>query len=200
MLALAPAPAAAQRAPVVVGSKPFSESFILAEMFAQLLESRGILVERRLGLGATDIAFQALRTGAIDVYPEYTGTGLVAILNQTPEGTATQVYQRVSREFRARWGARWLPPLGFENTYAIAVRRESAEAEGLRSLSDLSAVADRYVGGFSPDFIGRPDGLPGLQRGYDFRIRDVRALLQAVKYEALALGEVDVIDGYSTTG
>ena len=199
-LALAPTQAVAQRAPVVVGSKPFSESFILAEMFAQLLESRGILVERRLGLGATEIAFQALRTGAIDVYPEYTGTGLVAILNQTPEGTATQVYQRVSRAFRARWGARWLPPLGFENTYAIAVRRESAEADDLRSLSDLSAVADRYVGGFSPDFIGRSDGLPGLQEGYDFRIRDVRALLQAVKYEALALGEVDVIDGYSTDG
>jgi len=200
LLAVIPAPAAAQRGPVVVGSKPFSESFILAEMFAQILESRGIGVERRLGLGATEIAFQALRTGAIDVYPEYTGTGLVAILNQTPQGTAAQVYRRVSRAFRERWAIRWLPPLGFENTYAIAVRRESAETDGLSNLTDLSSVADRYVGGFSPDFIGRPDGLPGLQEHYDLRIVEVRSLLQGVKYEALALGEVDIIDGYSTDG
>ena len=111
LLAVIPAPAAAQRGPVVVGSKPFSESFILAEMFAQILESRGIGVERRLGLGATEIAFQALRTGAIDVYPEYTGTGLVAILNQTPQGTAAQVYREVSRAFRERWSVTgWIVP------------------------------------------------------------------------------------------
>ena len=195
-----PARSSAQLPPVVVASKPFGESFLLAEMFAQLLESRGIAVERRLGLGATQIALQALRSGAIDVYPEYTGTGLVAVLNQTPEGTPGQVFRRVSRAFRERWGIRWLPPLGFENKYAIAVRPSSAESDSLRTLSDLAEVAARYVGGFSPDFIGRPDGLPGLEDTYGLRMRDVRSLLQAVKYEALALGEVDVIDGYSTDG
>ena len=158
-----PARSSAQRPPVVVASKPFGESFLLAEMFAQLLESRGIAVERRLGLGATQIAFQALRSGAIDVYPEYTGTGLVAVLNQTPEGTPEQVFRTVSRAFRERWGIRWLPPLGFENKYAIAVRSSSAESDSLRTLSDLAEVAPRYVGGFSPDFIGRADGLPGLE-------------------------------------
>jgi osmoprotectant transport system permease protein len=195
-----PERASAQRPPVVVASKPFGESFLLAEMFAQLMESRGIAVERRLGLGATEIAFQALRTGDIDVYPEYTGTGLVAILDQTPEGTPEQVFRTVSRVFRERWGIHWLPPLGFENTYAIAVRPTSAESDSLRTLSDLAEVAPGYVGGFSPDFIGRPDGLPGLQGAYGLRMRDVRSLLQAVKYEALARGEVDVIDGYSTDG
>ena len=195
-----PARASAQRAPIVVASKPFGESFLLAEMFAQLLESRGITVERRLGLGATQIAFQALRSGAIDVYPEYTGTGLVAILDQTPEGTPGQVFRTVSRAFRERWGIHWLPPLGFENTYAIAVRSTSAESDSLRTLSDLAEVAPEYVGGFSPDFIGRSDGLPGLEGAYGLRMRDVRSLLQAVKYEALARGEVDVIDGYSTDG
>ena len=195
-----PARSSAQRPPVVVASKPFGESFLLAEMFAQLLESRGIAVERRLGLGATQIAFQALRSGAIDVYPEYTGTGLVAVLNQTPEGTPEQVFRSVSRAFRERWGIRWLPPLGFENKYAIAVRPSSAESDSLRTLSDLAEVAPRYVGGFSPDFIGRADGLPGLEDAYGLRLRDVRSLLQAVKYEALALGEVDVVDGYSTDG
>ena len=198
--AVIPANTMAQLAPIVVASKPFGESFLLAEMFAQLLESRGITVERRLGLGATEIAFQALRSGDVDVYPEYTGTGLVAILDQTPEGTPEQVFRTVSRAFRERWGIHWLPPLGFENTYAIAVRPTSAESDGLRTLSDLADVASRYVGGFSPDFIGRSDGLPGLEGAYGLRLRDVRSLLQAVKYEALALGEVDVIDGYSTDG
>ena len=197
---LCPVATWAQRTPVIVASKPFGESFLLAEMFAQLLESRGIAVERRFGLGATEIAFQALRTEAIDVYPEYTGTGLVALLDQSPEGSAEDVFRTVSREFRERWGLHWLPPLGFENTYAIAVRRESAEADGLRTLSDLTRVSDGYIGGFSPDFIGRSDGLPGLQSAYGLRLQAQRSLLQAVKYEALDLEEVDVVDGYSTDG
>jgi len=183
---------------VVVASKPFAESYILAEMFAQLLESRGIRVARRMGLGATELAFQALRNGAIDVYPEYTGTGLLAVLGEEPKGSAADVHRRVSRVFQERWGVHWLPPLGFENTYAIAVRRETAERLGLRTLSDLVPVAPRLTGGFSPDFIGRRDGLPGLQEAYGLRFRSVRSLLQAVKYEALAAGRVDVIDGYST--
>ena len=199
-LTLRPVATMAQGTPIIVASKPFAESLLLAEMFAQLLESRGFAVERRLGLGATEIAFQALRTGAIDVYPEYTGTGLVAVLDQSPEGSADDVFRTVSREFRGRWGIHWLPPLGFENTYAIAVRAESAEADGLRTLSDLAVVADRYIGGFSPDFIGRQDGLPGLQSAYSLRFEAQRSLLQAVKYEALAREEVDVVDGYSTDG
>ena len=199
-LTVCPVTTWAQNASIIVGSKPFGESFLLAEMFAQLLESRGFGVERRFGLGATEIAFQALRTGAIDVYPEYTGTGLVAVLDRSPEGSASDVFRTVSREFRERWGAHWLPPLGFENTYAIAVRRESAEADGLNTLSDLARVADRYIGGFSPDFIGRQDGLPGLRSAYGLRVQAERSLLQAVKYEALERGEVDVVDGYSTDG
>src|SRR5947207_5067539 len=103
--------------PVVVASKPFGESYLLAEMFAQLLEARGVPVDRRPGLGATEIAFRALRSGAIDVYPEYTGTGLLAILGEKPLGDAGAVYRRVSEEFRGRYGVRWLPPLGFQNSY-----------------------------------------------------------------------------------
>jgi osmoprotectant transport system permease protein len=186
--------------PVVVASKPFSESFLLAEMFAQLLEARGLRVDRRPGLGATEIAFVALRTGAIDVYAEYTGTGLLAILGEPPTGDARAVYGRVSTEFRRRWSVRWLPPLGFENTYAIAVRRVTADSLGLRTLTDLARVGNLLVAGFTPDFIGRPDGLAGLRDAYGLEFRDVRSLLQAVKYEALAAGRVDVIDGYSTDG
>jgi osmoprotectant transport system permease protein len=186
--------------PVVVGSKPFGESYLLAEMFAQLLEARGVPVERRLGLGATEIAFGALRSGAADAYPEYTGTGLLVILGERPVADPAEVYRRVSREFRRRWGLRWLPPLGFENTYAIAVRRATADSFGLRTLSDLVRVGPRLRAGLTPDFIGRADGLPGLRRAYGLRFAEVRALLPAVKYQALAAGEVDVIDGYSTDG
>jgi osmoprotectant transport system permease protein len=189
-----------QARPIIIASKPFGESYLLAEMFAQLLEARGFTVDRRPGLGATEIAFQALRTSQIDAYPEYTGTGLLAILHQQPTGDARQVYRKVAREFRERYGARWLPPLGFQNTYAIAVRRETARRYGLVTLSDLARVSGTLRAGLTPDFIGRPDGLPGLESAYGISFRSVRALLPAVKYQALAVGEVDVIDGYSTDG
>jgi len=185
--------------PVVVASKPFGESYLLAEMFAQLLESRGLRVDRRPGLGATEIAFRALTTGAIDVYPEYTGTGLLAILGESPLGSANAVFQRVSTEFRRRFAVRWLPPLGFQNSYAIAVRRATADSLHVRTLSDLARQTGIRAG-LTPDFIGRADGLPGIQKAYGLRFADVRALGPAVKYQALAAGQVDVIDGYSTDG
>jgi osmoprotectant transport system substrate-binding protein/osmoprotectant transport system permease protein len=186
--------------PVVVASKPFGESYLLAEMFAQLLESRGIAVDRRPGLGATELAFRALRAGSIDVYPEYTGTGLLVLLGERPNGNESAVYARVAAEFPRRFGVRWLPPLGFENTYAIAVRERTADSLGLRTLSDLARHAGALRAGLTPDFIGRADGLPGLARAYGLHFRDVRALLAAVKYRALDAGDVDVVDGYSTDG
>lgn len=189
-----------EKRPIVVASKPFGESYLLAEMAAQLLESNGFQVDRRLGLGATEIAFGALREGRIDVYPEYTGTGLLAILKQKPVNDAREAYRIVSEEFRRRYGVRWLPPLGFENTYAIAVRPETATQYGLKTLSDLARAAPRLIAGLTPDFIGRDDGLPGLRAAYGINPREVRSLLQAVKYQALASGSVDLVDGYSTDG
>jgi osmoprotectant transport system permease protein len=189
-----------QARPIVVASKPFGESYILCEMFAQLLEARGFRVDRRPGLGATEIAFAALRTNAIDVYPEYTGTGLLAILGDTVRRGPAQAFAHVATEFRRRYGTVWLPPLGFENTYAISVRRETAQRFGLRTLTDLARIAPTLEAGFTADFIGRRDGLPGLAGAYGLRFKNVRPLLGAVKYQALASGEVDVIDGYSTDG
>jgi osmoprotectant transport system permease protein len=201
-LGLMPAMAQPQSAarPVIVASKPFGESYILAEMFAQLLEAHGMRVDRRLGLGATQIAYGALRTSAIDVYPEYTGTGLIAILGLPPEPNARAVFAEVAAVSAARDSVRWLPPLGFENTYAIAVRRRTADSLHLETLSDLARSGAGLRGGFTADFIGRPDGLPGLVRVYGVHLREVRALLPAVKYEALNAGGVDVIDGFSTDG
>jgi osmoprotectant transport system permease protein len=194
-----PAPPLAQD-PVVVASKPFGESYLLAEIFAQLLEARGIAVTRRPGLGSTEVIFGGLRQDAVDVYPEYTGTGLLAILGETPSGSAGDVFRRVSREFRSRWGVEWLPPLGFENSYAVSVRRATADSLGLATLSDLAREGESLVGGFSPDFMGREDGLPGLRDVYGLELRDTRSLLQAVKHSALRSGDVDVIDAYTTDG
>ena len=193
-----------QNRPVVVASKPFGESYLLCEMFAQLLESRGLNVDRRPGLGATEIAFGALRSGAIDVYPEYTGTGLIAILHDSLAdsvlGDPRAVFSHVAKRFADEHRVRWLPPLGFQNTYAIAVTRATANKYHLRTLGDLARESSHLTAGFTADFIGRSDGLVGLSRVYGLRPRAVRPLAPAVKYQALASGAVDVIDGYSTDG
>ena len=208
LLALGPARAIAQatpaQAPVVVASKPFGESYLLAEVFAQLLEARGIRVERRPGLGATEIAFGALRSNSIDVYPEYTGTGLLAILHEPLDSAMRadprRTFAHVSRAFAEAYGVRWLAPLGFQNGYAIAMRRADANRLGVRTLSDLARAGATLTAGFTSDFIGRSDGLVGLRTTYGLHFKDVRPLAPAVKYVALAESAVDVIDGYSTDG
>jgi osmoprotectant transport system permease protein len=186
--------------PVVVASKPFAESYLLAELFAQLLETRGHAVVRRFGLGGTEISFPALQQGSIDVYPEYTGSGLRIILKAPPDPDPLKVFDTVAREFRARYDVHWLPPLGFENTYAMSVRSEMAERLGLKTLSDFARISRDMRAGLTADFIGLPDGLPGLRAAYDIQPKSVNALAPGVKYQALVAGSVDIIDAYSTDG
>ena len=185
---------------MVIGSKPFAEGYLLAELFAKMLESRGVEVVRRFGLGGTEIVFPALQRGDIDVYPEYTGTGLLVVLKVASPQEPSAVFDLVSREFAARYDVRWLPPLGFENTYAMSVRTSTAQSLGLRTLSDAARVSRQMRAGFTADFIGLPDGLPGLQQVYGFAFREVNALAPAVKYQALMAESVDIIDAYSTDG
>ena len=191
--------AAADR--IVVGSKNFAENRLLAEIFAQLIEARtDLVVERRLGLAGTQVCFEALRSGAIDLYPEYTGTGLVSLLGMPPESDARRTLALVRREFRRRWDLHWLTPLGFENAYEIAVPRALAEAEGLRRISDLAPLAGRLRAGFGYEFAERPDGLPGLESVYGLRFAEVRRLQQAIKYQAAGAGRIEVLDVYTTDG
>jgi osmoprotectant transport system permease protein len=186
---------------LVIGSKNFAENRLLAEVFAQLIEERtDLVVERRLGLAGTQVCFEALRTGAIDLYPEYTGTGLVSLLGRTPEGDARRTLEVVRREFRRRWDLHWLVPLGFENAYEIAVPRSLAAAEGLRRISDLEPLAGRLEAGFGYEFAERPDGLPGLEALYGLRFAEVRRLQQAIKYQAAGAGDIQVLDVYTTDG
>ena len=186
---------------IVVGSKNFAENRLLAEIFARLLEARTELtVERRLNLAGTQVCFEALRTGSIDLYPEYTGTGLVTLLGESPRGDATETLNHVRGEFLRRYDLRWLPPLGFENSYELAVPSELAEHHELRTISDLAAVAPQLRAGLGYEFIERDDGLPGLRQAYGLRFREVRALQQALKYQAAAAREVDCLDVYTTDG
>ncbi|MEA2558669.1 MAG: osmoprotectant transport system substrate-binding protein opuBD [Acidobacteriota bacterium] len=184
---------------IVVGSKNFEESRLLGEIFAQLLESRTDLqVERRLGLAGTQVCFEALKTGAIDVYPEYTGTGLVSILNEPAEGGPAQTLNRVRSEFLNRWNLWWLAPLGFENSFEVAVPRELAEREHLKTISDLARISKRLRGGFGHEFVGREDGLLGLQRVYGLEFVSIQPLQHALKYQAAGARDVDAIDVYTT--
>jgi len=200
VLATAPATAAAADT-IVVGSKNFSENRLLGELFARLLESRTTLtVERKLGLAGTQLCFEALRTGAIDVYPEYTGTGLVTLLNEPPSADARATLVRVRGEFLARWDLWWLAPLGFENSFEVAVPRRVATAHGLRTISDLAPVAARLTAGFGHEFARRADGLPGLARAYGLQFGDVKQMQQALQYEAAGAGKIDCLDVYTTDG
>jgi osmoprotectant transport system permease protein len=183
-------------APVIrVGSKSFTESYILAEIVAQLVDDTGeARAERRLGLGGTGIVYGALASGDIDVYPEYTGSISQAILKEPTVTSLTAL--------RERLGARGLAlsaPLGFANTYALAVRRDAANRLGLKTISDL-ARHPNLIAAFDAGFLERQDGWPGLRRHYGLRFADVRSLEHALTYPALANGQVDVIDVFSTDG
>ncbi len=186
---------------IVVGSKNFEESRLLGEMFARLIEDRtGLGVERRLGLAGTQVCFEALRTGAIDLYPEYTGTGLVTILGEEPLGSPAETLNRVRGEFLNRHDLWWVAPLGFANSWALGVPRELAAHHGLRTISDLARVSRSLVAGFGYEFIAREDGLLGLRRVYGLEFKEVVPLQQALKYQAAASRRVDCLDVYTTDG
>lgn len=200
LLCLIPMPTLAADT-IVVGSKNFMESRLLAEMFAQLIETRTKLtVKRRLGLAGTQVCFEALKTGGIDLYPEYTGTGLVTLLGESPMSDRVAVLNRVRAEFLHRWNIWWLAPLGFDNSYALALRRDRAQALNLHTISDLVHFAPTLKAGFGYEFIERPDGLPGLQQEYGLQFKAVVGMQQTLKYQATANGDVDLLDVYTTDG
>lgn len=186
---------------VVIGSKNFTEQLILGEIMAQLIEDRtDLTVERRFCLGGTMICHGALVNGEIDLYPEYTGTGLTAVLHEQSTGGADDVLDFVAREYRKRFDAEWLPPFGINNTYVLAVRAKDAKRNGWETISDLQSEADNLSAGFTSEFSERSDGYPGLRDAYGFRFGDVRDIDAGLMYEAIAAGEVDLIAAFATDG
>ncbi|MFN3422806.1 MAG: glycine betaine ABC transporter substrate-binding protein, partial [Armatimonadota bacterium] len=186
---------------VRIGTKNFTEQLILGELLAQLIEAHTPLrVERKFNLGGTVICHQALVRGDIDLYPEYTGTALTAILRMPTHGEPDEVLSIVRREYRLKFQCEWLEPFGFNNTYAIAVRRSDAEKRGWKKISDLKPIAKNLRAGFTPEFRERPDGYIGLKRVYGFEFGRVVDMDPALMYQALARGKVDVICAFATDG
>ncbi len=185
---------------VVVGTKNFTEQNVLGEIVAQELEARGVSVERRFHLGGTFVCHHALLNGEIDVYVEYTGTALTAVLELPVDTDPERVYQTVRRVYRERWGLEWTHPLGFENTFALVVRRADAEAQGFASIADLAPRGADLVAGFGPEFMARPDGYPGLREMYGLEFGSIRQLDLGLMYRALADDQIDVAVANSTDG
>jgi osmoprotectant transport system permease protein len=193
----------AVRAPdaIVVGSKNFTEQLILGEIIAQAIERDTMLpVRRRLNLGGTLICDRALLSGDVDVYVEYTGTALTAIFHQ-PAATDPATVTETVRRLYADSGRTLLPPLGYENTFAILVRGAEARARGLKTIDDAARVAPEWRAGFGYEFLERPDGYAGLAKTYGLTFRDPpQAMDLAISYRALASGQVDLIAGDATAG
>ena len=192
---------ACERSAVVVGSKNFSEQVILGEIVALLLEDRGLSVERRLNLGGSFICHSAMESGQMDVYIEYTGTALTAILREPVLHYPDEVYRRVQEAYRERYGLAWGPSLGFNNTYAMAMRAEHARSLGLSRISDLAAHVKSIRTGFGHEFLERLDGYRGFTKAYglDFAIAP-RGMEFGLIYQALVEEKVDLIAGNSTDG
>jgi glycine betaine/choline ABC-type transport system substrate-binding protein len=202
LLALFTLASCAHRDRIVIGAKNFTESDLLAEIVAQQIERRTDLpVERKLHLGGTFVCHQALTTGQIDLYVEYTGTAYAAVLKHAPGPSADSVLHAVTDEYQRRWQLTWLAPFGFDNTFAIAVRAADASRYGLRTISDLARVAPRWKAGFGYEFLNRADGFPGLAQAYGIRFATPPTAMDlGLTYRALADGQVDVIAGNSTDG
>lgn len=187
---------------VVVGSKNFTEQDILGEIVAQQIERRtSLAVERRFHLGGTFVCHRALTAGQVDLYVEYTGTALVAILGERGVHDPDTAWGRVRAAYAQRFHAEWLRPLGFNNTFAMVVRAGDAQRLGVRTLSDAARYPGRWRGGFGYEFIERTDGFPGLSRAYGLTLKGPpRVMDLGLTYRALADSQVDLVAGNSTDG
>jgi len=195
---------------VTVGALNFTEPLILGEMISQLLESHGYDVQREFGLATSADAHEALLSGEIDLYVEYTGGGLVSILGSPvpvdmPDASGTPVasvadrtYDAVSAGYLEQFDLVWLDVFGFNDTYTLAVTRTTAQTYNLTTISDLASVAGTLKLGTDQEFADRADGLPALKSTYGIEFASVQPTVPEAMYEAIANGEVDVITAYST--
>jgi osmoprotectant transport system permease protein len=184
---------------VSVGSKDFTESALLAEIVAQMLETRGVPVERRFELGG-NLPHEAIVSGTLDLYPEYTGTCYTAILHHAPISDPRAVYDQVKQEYAAKFNVAVSQPLGFENTFAMLVRGDDARRLSLKTISDAAPHAPQWRAGFGQDFMSRADGYPGFTKAYGLKFAEVREMDLSLTYIALSSRQVDLVAGNSTEG
>lgn len=186
---------------IVVGSKNYNEQLVLGNMLAELIEGNTDLeVDRKLNLGGSSIAFDALKTGELDMYVEYIGTALVNIMKQPVVNDTDKAYDIVSDYFSKNYGITWLEPLGFNNTYTLAVRMDTAEKYNLETFSDIAKVADQLTLGCTIEFSNREDGYLGLNKMYNMKFKGVSPVDGGLRYTSLNSNKTDVIDAFSTDG
>ena len=186
---------------VKVGSKDFTEQFILGEMYALVLENSGIKVERKLNLGGTPVAQAGLESGQIDLYPEYTGTGLLTVLKQPANSDQKQVFDTVSKAYKEKYNLVWLEPAPMNNTQALAMSQEEAAKHGIKTISDMVKKASQLTIASTAEFQEREDGLPGLKKVYgNFEFKKLIPLDPGLRYQALKNGEANVVEAFGTDG
>jgi osmoprotectant transport system substrate-binding protein len=191
-----------QKSHLTIGSKFFTEQVILAELLAQHIEARtGVHVDRKSNLGGTLLCQKALLAGDLDLYVEYTGTALTAVLNESPSFNPHEVYERVKQGYAQRFNLEVTEPLGFENTFAMVVRGEDAQRLHLRNTSDIVPYAPKMRAGFGFEFLERPDGYRGWSQVYGLHFAAAPSVMDlGLIYRALVDKKVDIVAGNSTDG
>ena len=188
---------------ITIGSKFFTEQVVLGELLAQHIEARtGIPVVRKSNLGGTLLCHKALVAGDLDLYVEYTGTALTAVLHESPgNDSSAAIYERVKRAYAERFHLAVTEPLGFENTFAMVVRGEDASRYHLKNVSDIVPLAPHWRAGFGYEFLERPDGYKGWSERYGLRFAGEPSLMDlGLIYRALVDHKVDIVAGNSTDG
>ncbi|TCZ73596.1 glycine/betaine ABC transporter substrate-binding protein [Paenibacillus albiflavus] len=186
---------------IKIGSKNFTENLILGEMYALALEDNGYKVERKLNLAGTLVAHEALKKGEIDLYPEYTGTGLINIMQEKPLSDAKEVYDKVAKFYKEQFHLVWLTPSNANNTQALAVSKKISDAYGIKTISDLQKNAANIRLAAVPEFEEREDGLLGLKRVYgDFPFKTMKLFDYGVKYRVVLNDEADLTVAFATDG
>lgn len=184
-----------------VGSKDFTEQFILGEMYALVLEDQGLNVERKLNLGGTPVAQASLQSDQIDLYPEYTGTGLLTVLKEPTSSDQKQVYETVSQGYKEKYNLVWLDPAPMNNTQALAMTAEKSQQQNIKTLSQMVAKASELVMLGPPEFQEREDGLPGLKKAYgDFQLKEYKSVEMGLRYRGLIDNQGDVVVASGTDG
>jgi osmoprotectant transport system substrate-binding protein len=192
----------APQSKITIGSKFFTEQVILAELLAQHIEAKtGIPVERKTNLGGTLLVHKALRSGDLDLYVEYTGTALTAVLNESPQGDSNAVYNRVKQLYSERFQLEVTEPLGFENTFAMVIRGDDSKKLHLQKISDIVAIAQKWRAGVGYEFLERTDGFRGWSDRYNLHFAETPKVMDlGLVYRALVDHQVDIVAGNSTDG
>lgn len=185
---------------IIVGGKDFTEQDIMADMLTLLIQQDTKLKVKKKTWINSNVIWNSMKSNDIDIYVEYTGTGLVNILKKSPVSEPDQAYDTVKKEFKEKYHITWLKQIGFNNTYAMAMRKDEAKKLNITSISDLAELSKNLVLGTEQDFIIREDALKAMNKLYGTNFKNIKSMDIGLKYKALTNGDVDVIDAFSTDG